>query len=68
MESQMDKTASYFRTELYRLKIPIYKMAALIDVHPSRLSVILNGHVPLPDDVASKIQQAITNYVFPDKP
>lgn len=51
-----------FRTELYRLRLPIYKIAAEIHVHPSRLSGYLNGKVPMPDDVAESLSRAIAEH------
>ena len=44
-----------FRTELYRLRLPIYKVASAVDVHPSRLSLYLNGRLPMPTEVAERL-------------
>ena len=44
-----------FRTELYRLPLPIYKVASAVDVHPSRLSLYLNGCLPMPPEVADRL-------------
>ena len=44
-----------FRTELYRLRLAIYKVASEISLHPSRLSLYLNGRLPMPPEVAERI-------------
>ena len=49
-----------FRTGLYRPRLPIYKVASEIEVHPSRLSLYLNGRLPVPADVAEKLSNLIT--------
>lgn len=48
-----------FRVELYRLRLPIYKAASEIGVHPSRLSLYLNGHLPMPKEVQEKLKAVI---------
>ena len=53
------KTANWYRTEIYSVRVPIYKVAALVGVHPSRLSQILNGHIPLAEDLADKLDVVI---------
>lgn len=52
-------TAEDLRVEFARSRAFKYKIAAAIDLHPSRLSAILNGHVPLLPDVARRIQEAL---------
>ena len=44
-----------FRTELYRLRLPIYVVAAEVGLHPSRLSLYLNGKLPMPDDLVERL-------------
>ena len=44
-----------FRTELYRLKLPIYVVAAEVGLHPSRLSIYLNGKLAMPDDLVERL-------------
>ena len=44
-----------FRTELYRLRLPIYKVASEVSLHPSRLSLYLNGRLPMPPVVAERL-------------
>lgn len=39
--------------------IKMYKLASAVDCHPSRLSQYLHGHVPLPDELAARIQRAL---------
>ena len=57
----MSKTASEYRTAIYDKRMPIYKVSALVGVHPSRLSQILNGHIPLSDSVAAKLDVVIAD-------
>ena len=47
------------RTELYRLRLPIYKIASEVNVHPSRLSLYLNGHLPIPDDLRERLEAIV---------
>lgn len=58
------------RTELYRLRLPIYKVASEVSVHPSRLSLYLNGHMPMPDEVRDRLEAIVQEYVksAPDVP
>ena len=48
-----------FRTELYRLRMPIYKVASEVGVHPSRLSLYLNGRLPMPDELKTRLKALI---------
>ena len=36
-----------------------YKVGARADIDPSRLSQYLNGHLPMPEAIALRIQRAI---------
>ena len=47
------------RTELYRLRLPIYKVASEVNVHPSRLSLYLNGRLPMPDELRSRLEALV---------
>ena len=47
------------RTELYRLRLPIYKVASEVNVHPSRLSLYLNGRLPMPDALRSRLESVV---------
>lgn len=51
-----------FRTELYRLRLPIYKVASEISLHPSRLSLYLNGRLPMPPEVAERILAIVKDH------
>ncbi len=51
-----------YRTELYRLRLPIYKVASEVEVHPSRLSQYLNGKIPMPVQVKQKLASVISNH------
>ncbi len=44
-----------FRTELYRRRLPIYVVAAEVGLHPSRLSLYLNGRLPMPDEIGERL-------------
>ncbi len=55
----MTNPRSYYHTELFRLRLPVYIAAAAINVHPSRLSLMLNEHIPMPDHVAEKLRGVI---------
>ena len=44
-----------FRTELYRRRLHIYVVAAEIGLHPSRLSLYLNGRLPMPDEIGERL-------------
>lgn len=48
-------TAADIRAQLARQRFPLYKFAALIDVHPARLSAMLHERVPLPPRIAERI-------------
>jgi plasmid maintenance system antidote protein VapI len=49
------------RGEIAKRAVVKYRLAGCIGVHPSRLSQYLNGHVPLPQAVALRIQEALGN-------
>jgi hypothetical protein len=52
-------TPADLRALLARHQIPIYRLAPLVNLHPGRLGQMLNGRVPLPADIAERIQQAL---------
>lgn len=52
-------TAADLRAMLARERITIYKIAAAINLHPSRLSLIINEHAPLTPELALRITQVI---------
>ena len=45
-----------FKAEFVRLGLPVYKIAAEIELHPSRLSTHLNSDLPPPEQLASRLQ------------
>jgi hypothetical protein len=50
------------RTELYRLRLPIYHIASQVNVHPSRLSLYLNGRLPMPPELRNRIEAIIARH------
>jgi hypothetical protein len=55
----MASTSIDYRVELFRLRLPAYKIAAQINHHPARLSAFLNGRAAMPDSVAQKLDMII---------
>jgi hypothetical protein len=47
------------RTELYRLRLPIYHIASQVNVHPSRLSLYLNGRLPMPPGLRDRLEAIV---------
>ena len=56
------------RTELYRLRMPIYKVASEVSVHPSRLSLYLNGRVPMPDELRNRLEKLVEKQARSNQP
>lgn len=56
---QTAETASDLRAELARRQIPRYKLAAQVGVHPGRLGQMLNGKLPLPEELATRLAQVL---------
>jgi hypothetical protein len=52
-------TPDDLRAEIARQQIPRYVLAAAAKVHPGRLGMMLNGRVPMPQDVAERISEAL---------
>ncbi len=52
-------TPAQARQKIALHRLLIYRLAARIDVHPSRLSLMLNERIPLPADVAERLRRAI---------
>jgi hypothetical protein len=50
------------RTELYRLRLPIYQVASQVRVHPSRLSLYLNGRLPMPPELRNRLEAIVAMY------
>ena len=57
----MKNIANDFRTRLYEIGIPIYMAGAEVGHNPTRLSQMLRGHVPIPTDVAVKLDKMIAD-------
>ena len=51
-----------FRTELYRLRLPIYKIASQVGVHPSRLSLYLNKRLPMPSGLRERLEAIVLEH------
>jgi len=51
-----------FRTELYRRRLPIYVVAGQVGLHPSRLSLYLNHHLPMPLQLAQRLHAILREY------
>jgi plasmid maintenance system antidote protein VapI len=47
------------RAQIARLQVPLYRLAATVGVHPGRLGQMLNERLPLPLDVAERINEAL---------
>jgi hypothetical protein len=47
------------RAELARHRLPAYLLAARVRMHPARLARYLNRSLPLPEDLATRIQAAL---------
>jgi plasmid maintenance system antidote protein VapI len=53
------ETRDELRFEILRREVRLYRLAARLDVHPSRLGRILRGREPLSEDLAGRIRAAI---------
>jgi hypothetical protein len=51
--------AADVRAEIARQMLPIYRVAAKVDMHPATLSRFLRGHRPLSPELEAKIRQAL---------
>jgi hypothetical protein len=45
--------------DIGRFRIPLYRIAARVDRHPTRIGMALNGRLPLTRDLAERIRAAI---------
>lgn len=52
-------TAADLRAELARRRIPLYKLAAQVGLHPGRLGMALNGRAPLSAELIGRIVRAL---------
>ena len=60
------ETRDALRFEILRRDVRLYRLAARLDVHPSRLGRILRGRLPLSEDLATRIRVAIEAEVQSD--
>jgi predicted urease superfamily metal-dependent hydrolase len=60
-------TPSDFRAELARQRIPLYRVAAGVGLHPSRLGAMLNERLPMPADVAERLSEALNRAATPSE-
>ena len=58
-EEEQMPSAGDLRAALARSQLRVYEIAPAVGLHPNRISALLNERVPLPPDLALKIQQAI---------
>jgi hypothetical protein len=52
-------SAEDLRAERARQRIPVYKLAAIVSVHPGRLSRMLNEQIKMPEDVARRVAEVL---------
>jgi plasmid maintenance system antidote protein VapI len=55
----MKPSASELRAEIARRQLQRYKLAAQVGVHPGRLGQMLNGKLPLPEELATRLAQVL---------
>ncbi|MDO8475059.1 MAG: hypothetical protein Q7W02_02490 [Candidatus Rokubacteria bacterium] len=58
-------TASDLRAARARQRIPMYKLGAIVSVHPGRLALMLNERIPLTEVVAKRVAAALENMQGP---
>ena len=49
------------RADLARLRLPLYQLAARVEVHPARLSPMLYERAPLPARIAARIADVLAD-------
>ena len=52
-------SAQDLRAERARQQLPIYKLAAIVEMHPGRLALMLNERIALPEPVAKRVAEAL---------
>jgi plasmid maintenance system antidote protein VapI len=52
-------TAGDLRAALARAGVPLYRVAAVVGLHPSRRSGYMNGRMPVTADIAARLLAAI---------
>ena len=53
------KSAADVRAAVARHQLKLYLLGARVGIHPARLSLIVNGHVPLTPELAQRLAKAI---------
>jgi plasmid maintenance system antidote protein VapI len=59
MQTQNEPTAGDLRALIARHRLKIYRLAPLVDLHPSHLSLILNERRTLSRELAERLARAI---------
>lgn len=59
MNSNVVPTVEDLRSEIGRRRVVLYRLASVVSIHPSRLSLYLNGHLPLSPELALRILQGL---------
>jgi len=54
-------TPADLRATIARHKVQLYELAAIVRFHPSRLGAALNEKIPMPPELAIRIQRALEN-------
>ena len=52
-------TAAQLRSGIAQRQVRLYKLAAHVGLHPGRLGMMLNESIPMPQEIADRIQQAL---------
>ena len=52
-------TAEFLRGEIAKQRYPMYRLAAALPLHPSRLSQYLNGKIPMRPKLAERILEVL---------
>ena len=59
MNSNVVPTVEDLRSEIGRRRVVLYRLASVVSILPSRLSLNLNGHLPLSPELALRIFQGL---------
>jgi plasmid maintenance system antidote protein VapI len=54
------KNAADLRAAVARYNLKLYLLGARVGVHPSRLSLVVNGRAPLTPELARRLAEAIS--------
>lgn len=61
-------TPTEIRAEIARHMLRRYKIAAEAGLHPTRLGLMLNGRLPMPEAVAARVGAAIKKLTVQKRP